>query len=65
MSLCSVQAILKKDKENESVRDRPRSDPPPSTTPREYGYVFIPLSLKNMRATSKLLKRNCECEEAS
>ena len=25
MSLCSVQAILKKDRENESVRDRPRS----------------------------------------
>ena len=50
MSLCSVQAILKKDKENEAVRDRPRSGPLPSTTPREYGYVFIPLSLKNRRA---------------
>ena len=50
---------------NESVRDRPRSDPLPSTTPREFRYVFIPLSLINRRATSKLLKRDCECEEAS
>ena len=51
MSLCSVQAILKKGKENESVRDRPRSGPLPSTTPREYRYVFIPLSLKNRGAS--------------
>ena len=65
MSLYSVQAVLKKDKENEAVRDRPRSGPPPSTTPREYWYVFIPLSLNNRRATSKILKRDCECEEAS
>ena len=44
LKMSLVEAILKKDKENESVRDRPRSGPPPSTTPREYRYVFIPLS---------------------
>jgi len=59
ISLCGVQEILKKHKENGCVRDRPRSGRPLSTTPRE-NRVLTRLSLNNRRATSRNLKREFE-----
>ena len=59
ISLCAVQEIIKKAKETGTVKDRPRSGRPNSTTPRQ-DRLLSHISLSDRRATSRILKRELE-----
>ena len=59
ISLCAVQKILKKVCETGTVKDRPRSGRPSSTTPRQ-DRLLCNLSLSDRTATSRDLKRELE-----
>ena len=59
ISLCAVQKILKKVCETGTVKDRPRSGRPSSTTPRQ-DRLLCHLSLSDRTAKSRDLKRELE-----
>ena len=59
ISNCAVQKILKKVEETGTVKDRPRSGRPSSTTPRQ-DRLLSHLALSDRRATSRDLKRAFE-----
>ena len=56
ISRSGVQLILQKKKETGSIVDRPRTGRPKVTTPRE-SRLLIRLSLRDRKATSKMVKR--------
>ena len=55
ISLCAVQKILKKVQETGTVKDRPRSGRPSSTTPRQ-DRLLSHLALSDRQATSRDLE---------